>query len=86
MCDYTHRDSYPPQDEQEGGRMRDIDSIIEQSEKILGIEPRKAKKDFAYYQNLRRTNKAQYYRRATQDQMIKDRLAQGRSFYGGHNE
>ena len=66
--------------------MDDIDTIIEQSEKLLGITPRKVKRDFAYYQNLRRNDKTKYYRRATQDQMIKDRLAQGQSFYGGHNE
>lgn len=42
---------------------------------------RAATKDFKHYQELRRAKPNEYYRPAMQNQMLKDRLAQGDSFY-----
>lgn len=37
-------------------------------------------RDWAYYQNLRRTNASEYFKPATQQQMLKDKIAMGDRF------
>lgn len=37
-------------------------------------------RDWAYYQNLRRTNKTEYFKPSTQQQMLRDKLAMGNQF------
>lgn len=37
-------------------------------------------RDWAYYQNLRRTNKTEYFKPSTQQQMLRDKIAMGNQF------